>query len=144
MNPTNYFIYARKSTDDLSRQVRSIGDQVAELREMAARERLNVVDVLIEKQTAKAPGRPIFNAMLDALDQGETMCILAWHADRLARNSMDGGRIIYLVDIGKIQAMKFPTFVFGTSPSGKFAMSIMFSQSKYYVDNLAENVKRSF
>jgi DNA invertase Pin-like site-specific DNA recombinase len=37
MNDTNqkYFIYARKSTDDLSRQVRSIDDQIAELRDLA-------------------------------------------------------------------------------------------------------------
>ena len=37
------------------------------------------------------------------------MGILASHPDRLARNSVDGGRIIYLVDTGKIAAMRFPT-----------------------------------
>src|SRR5882724_6616136 len=39
-SPYRYFLYARKSTDDLSRQVRSIDDQLAELRELAQRERL--------------------------------------------------------------------------------------------------------
>ena len=29
---------------------------------------------------------------------------------RLARNSVDGGRIIYLIDIAKVVALKFPTF----------------------------------
>jgi len=70
-NNLRFFIYVRKSTDDLSRQVRSIDDQIAELREMAKRENLNVIEILIEKQTAKIPGRPIFNAMLDRIERGE-------------------------------------------------------------------------
>ncbi|MBU6431630.1 recombinase family protein, partial [Patescibacteria group bacterium] len=68
--------------------------------------------------------------------------ILAWHPDRLARNSVDGGKIIYLVDTGVIVEMKFPTFWFDPTPQGKFMLSIAFSQSKYYVDNLSENIKR--
>lgn len=63
-------------------------------------------------------------------------------SDRLARNSIDGGRIIYLVDTGKISALKFPTFWFDPTPQGKFMLSIAFGQSKYYVDNLSENIKR--
>ena len=52
-----YFIYARKSTESEDRQARSIGDQLAELRELAARHDLQVVDVLTESQSAKKPGR---------------------------------------------------------------------------------------
>ena len=105
-----FFIYARKSTDNEDRQVRSIGDQLAELRELADKENIEVVDVLVEKQTAKIPGRPVFAEMLQRIEKGEAMGILAWHPDRLARNSVDGGQIIYLVDTGVIQEMKFPTF----------------------------------
>jgi site-specific DNA recombinase len=65
-----------------------------------------------------------------------------WHPDRLARNSMDGGRIIYLVDTGAIRELRFPTFRFDPTAQGKFMLSIAFSQSKYYVDNLSENIKR--
>ena len=52
-----FFIYTRKSTDTEDRQVRSLADQLAELRELARKEQLEVVDVFIEKQTAKIPGR---------------------------------------------------------------------------------------
>lgn len=38
--------------------------------------------------------------------------------------------------------MKFPTFWCDPTPQGKFMLSIAFSQSKYYVDNLSENIKR--
>jgi site-specific DNA recombinase len=137
-----FFIYARKSTDSEDRQVRSINDQIAELRELAKKENLEVVDLLVEKQTAKAPGRPVFAEMLKRIEAGEAMGILAWHPDRLARNSIDGGQIIYLVDTGIIQELKFPTFWFDPTPQGKFMLSIAFGQSKYYVDNLSENIKR--
>ena len=68
--------------------------------------------------------------------------IVAWHAERLARNSIDGGRIIYLLDTGKLLDLKFPTLWFDNTPQGKFMLSIAFGQSKYYVDNLSENVAR--
>jgi DNA invertase Pin-like site-specific DNA recombinase len=137
-----YLIYARKSTDVEDKQVRSIVDQLAELREFARREGLKVVGRLIEKQSAKKPGRPIFNDMIKRIEHEGHMGILAWHPDRLARNSVDGGRIIYLVDTGKIAAMRFPTFWFEPTPQGKFMLNIAFGQSKYYVDSLAENTRR--
>ena len=137
-----FFIYTRKSTDTEDRQVRSISDQLAELKELAVKENIDVVDVFVEKQTAKIPGRPIFNEMTSRLEAGEASGILAWHPDRLARNSVDGGKIIYLVDTEVIKELKFPTFWFDPTPQGKFMLSIAFSQSKYYVDNLSENIKR--
>ena len=137
-----FFLYARKSTDVEDKQVRSIGDQLAELRAFAEREGLEVIEEFVEKRSAKIPGRPVFNAMLDRIEQGEAGGILAWHADRLARNSVDGGRIIYLLDCGHIQSLKFPTLWFENTSQGKFMLSIVFGQSKYYADSLAENTKR--
>ena len=137
-----FFLYARKSTDSEDRQVRSIADQIAELKDLAKKEALEIVDILIEKQTAKAPGRPVFAEMLKRIEAGEALGILAWHPDRLARNSVDGGQIIYLVDTGVIKELKFPTFWFDPTPQGKFMLSIAFGQSKYYIDNLSENIKR--
>ena len=142
MEQHKFFLYARKSTDVEDKQVRSIEDQIAELRAFAKQENLNIVDVFIEKQSAKIPGRPIFNEMLDKIERGEANGILAWHADRLARNSVDGGRIIYLLDTGKLASLKFPTLWFENTPQGKFMLNIVFGQSKYYVDSLSENTKR--
>ncbi len=142
--PGKYFIYARKSTDVEDKQVRSIDAQLSELRAIAQRDGLFVVAELVEKQSAKAPGRPVFNSMLNSIQHGEANAILAWHPDRLARNMTDGGRIIDLVDTEKIAALRFPTFWFDTTPQGKFMLSMAFSQSKYYVDALAENTKRGY
>ena len=137
-----FFLYARKSTDEPDRQILSIESQIDELKEFAEREQLEIVETFVESQTAKEPGRPIFNNMLSLIEKGKASGILAWHPDRLARNSIDGGKIIYLCDLGKIKELKFPTFWFDATPQGKFMLNIAFGQSKYYVDNLSENVKR--
>lgn len=137
-----YFLYARKSTDEEDRQVLSIESQIHELREYARREGLTIIEESVEAKTAMEPGRPVFNLMMEQIEAGKAQGVLAWHPDRLARNSVDGGRIIYLVDIGKITDLRFPTYRFDNTAQGKFMLSIVFGQSKYYVDNLSENVKR--
>jgi DNA invertase Pin-like site-specific DNA recombinase len=137
-----YIAYCRKSTDEADRQILSIEAQTAELKEFAKRENLEIVEFFIEAKTAKKPGREKFEQMLKLIEKGDANGILSWHADRLARNSVDGGKIIYLLDTGKIQSLKFPTLWFKNTPQGKFMLSIAFGQSKYYIDNLSENVKR--
>ena len=137
-----FFLYARKSTDVEDKQVLSIEAQIAELRAFAKQNGLNVIETFIEKQSAKIPGRPIFGEMIKRIEKGEADGILSWHADRLARNSVDGGRIIYLLDTGKLASLKFPTLWFENTPQGKFMLNIVFGQSKYYVDSLSENTKR--
>ena len=137
-----YILYARKSTDTEDKQVLSIDAQLAELRKFARDNQLVVIDELIEKRTAKMPGRPMFNDMLARIADGEANGILAWHPDRLARNSIDGGQIIYLLDQTSLNFLRFPVFQFENTSQGKFMLSIMFGQSKYYVDNLSENTKR--
>ncbi|PIP17464.1 MAG: hypothetical protein COX43_04230 [Parcubacteria group bacterium CG23_combo_of_CG06-09_8_20_14_all_35_9] len=137
-----YIIYTRKSTEDKDRQVLSIEAQLTELREFAVKEKLEIVASLCEAKTAKEPGRTKFAEMLKLIEQGKADGILSWHPDRLARNSIDGGKIIHLIDKGIIKSLKFPTFWFEPTPQGLFMLSIAFGQSKYYVDNLSENVKR--
>ncbi len=137
-----YFLYIRKSTDEDDRQILSLEAQETELRELAEKEHLTIVDTFRESQTAKEPGRPVFNDMLDRIEKNEADGILAWHPDRLARNSVDGGKIIFLIDSEKIKFLKFPTFWFESTPQGKFMLNIAFGQSKYFVDNLSENTKR--
>lgn len=107
-----FFLYARKSTDVEDKQVLSIEAQIAELRAYAKQGKLEIIEEFIEKQTAKIPGRPIFNQMIERIEKREAGGIVCWHPDRLARNSVDGGRIIYLLDIGKLQFLKFPQFWF--------------------------------
>ena len=137
-----YIIYARKSTDVEDKQVLSIEAQLVELRTYARNENLQIIDELVEKKSAKTPGRPIFAELLKRVERGEANGIIAWHPDRLARNSIDGGQIVYLLDQTHLANLKFPTFWFENTSQGKFMLSIAFGQSKYYVDSLSENTKR--
>ncbi len=140
-----YVIYARKSTDDKEKQVRSLSDQIAECREYAERNGLRVGkdDVIQESESAKqADTRPKFRMMLETLKAGKYDGILAWHPDRLARNMKDAGEIIDLLDKHIIKALRFVSFSFENTPSGKMLLGITFVLSKQYSDQLSENVSR--
>ncbi len=119
-----YIAYCRKSTDEPDRQILSIEAQVAELEEFAAKENLKIVSIVIESKTAKEPGREKFAQVLEMIESGEAAGIISWHPDRLARNSVDGGKIIYLLDTGKLLDLKFPSFWFENTPQGKFMLNI--------------------
>ena len=138
----NYFLYVRKSTDTEDKQVLSIQSQLNEVRGFAQKEGIEIVREFQEARSAKTPGRPVFNEIIKRVERGEAQGIIAWHPDRLARNSIDGGKIIYLIDTGHIVDLRFPTYRFDNSAQGKFMLNIIFGQSKYYVDNLSENTKR--
>lgn len=120
----------------------SIESQSRELQRYVDREKIEVVEFLVESRSAKTPGRPVFNTMLRRIARSEANGILAWHPDRLARNALDGGQIIHFLDTGKLTDLRFPTYTFENTSQGKFMLTIMFGQSKYYVDSLSENVRR--
>src|SRR3989338_9923606 len=84
-----YFLYIRKSTDEDDRQVLSLEAQETELREFAEREKLQITEVFRESQTAKAPGRPVFNAMLERIEYDEAQGILCWHPFMSNHESVD-------------------------------------------------------
>ena len=62
-----YIIYVRKSTDVEDKQVLSVEAQIVELRKFAADNNIKIAGVIIEKKSAKTPGRPKFNKMLQGI-----------------------------------------------------------------------------
>ena len=138
-----YFRYCRKSTEAEDKQVLSLDSQSSELDKIAEREHLKVIVLQWESKSAKAPDvRQVFDSMLDRIEKGEANGILVWHADRLSRNSMDTGRLIYLMDQGKLLEIKTPTQVFRNTPNDKFLFSILGGAAKLENDNKGVNVKR--
>jgi len=96
-----YFIYCRKSSEAEDRQILSIESQKIELDKIfIKKDRLEVVKIFEEAFSVKSPGRSIFDQMIKRIEKGQADGIIAWHPDRLARNSVDGGKIIHLIDTG--------------------------------------------
>ena len=92
-----YFLYARKSTEDKKKQIQSIDDQIRVMSEIAKEKHLEIVDTITDEKTAKSPGRKGFTKMIERIQEGEAEGILCWKLDRLARNMIDGGNVIWLL-----------------------------------------------
>ena len=90
-----YFLYCRKSSESEDRQVLSIESQISELQSLAKKHGILILETLTEARSAKAPGRQIFNNMMQRIYRGEAQGIICWKLDRLARNPIDGGAIIW-------------------------------------------------
>jgi len=135
-----YFVYNRKSSEEEERQALSIESQEAENQRRFPT--LEIVDTLRESFSASKPGRPIFKEMMDRIAAGEADGIIAWHPDRLSRNPVDAGNIIYALDIGVLKDLKFCTYSFENTPEGKMFLSMTLSQSKYTTDKLSVDIKR--
>src|SRR3989344_8654721 len=93
MDKIKYFLYARKSSESEDRQMASIESQIVELQKIAREYGLEVADIYSESRSAKEPGRPVFNEMLQDIQAGKANGIICWKLNRLARNPIDGGQI---------------------------------------------------
>ena len=136
-----YFLYARKSTDVEDKQILSIEAQLAELRELAKRENLHIADEFIEKRSAKIPGRPVFNKMLERIQTGEAQGIVCWKIDRLSRNPVDSGKIQWMLQQNIIQHIQ--THSQSHYPNDNvLMMSVELGMANEYVRQLSENTAR--
>ncbi len=137
----NYFLYVRKSTDVEDKQVRSIEDQLAVLRTLAKEQNLIVVSEFVEKQSAKIPGRTIFTDMMNRIEKGEAQGIICWKLDRLARNPVDGGQVMWLLQRGVIQHIQTNDRSYRPSDN-VMMMSMEFGMANQFILDLSSNTKR--
>jgi DNA invertase Pin-like site-specific DNA recombinase len=124
------------------RQVLSIDSQIKELRDHATTRGIEITRVYSESRSARAPGRPVFAAMLHDVTNRNADGILCWKLDRLARNPVDGGALIWAMEERKLAEIATPSRTFSNDGNDKFWMQLEFGMAKKYVDDLSENVQR--
>lgn len=142
-NKIRYCLYARKSSESDEKQAMSIDGQLREMEELAKRERIGVIEVITESHSAKETGqRDKFNYKVECIAQGKYNAIITWAPDRISRNAGDLGRIVDLMDQGKLQFIKTHSQTFSNNPNEKFLLMILCTQAKLENDNRGINVKR--
>jgi site-specific DNA recombinase len=79
--------------------------------------------------------------MMDRLRRGEAVAIICWKLDRLARNPVDGGAIIWAM---KQQGLKIitPTQTYSQEEENTILMYIGFGMAQKYIEDLGRNVRR--
>ncbi len=138
-----FCVYCRKSSED-NRQAASIGDQLRELLALTSRESLTIAaEPFKEERSAKAPGRPVFNEMLDLIERGNVNAILCWDIDRLYRNPVDEGRVRWLLQRGIIQQIRTPYRVFLPHDAG-LLMGVEGGRATDHIITLQKGVFRGF
>ncbi len=99
-------LYCRKSTESEDRQIQSLDAQERELTEKAKLLGIDIVAVYHESRSAKTVGRPIFNEVIRQIQKGKANALLCWKLDRLARNFIDGGLVIDLLQRGVLESIQ--------------------------------------
>ncbi|MES2216719.1 MAG: recombinase family protein, partial [Patescibacteria group bacterium] len=136
-----YILYCRKSTDSEDRQVLSLDSQEKELLSIAEKNNLTVVKTFKESRTAKDAGRPLFGELVQIIQSGKADAILCWKLDRLARNFLDGGLIMDMLQKGIIKEIRTYESIHLPNETA-FIMAMQFGMANQYSRDLSVNVKR--
>jgi len=134
-------LYCRKSTDTEDKQAMSLDAQEFELRKIAQRDGIKILDVYRESMSAKTFGRPFFNTMMQEVLNGTYDTILCWKIDRLSRNPTDSATLQTLLQQGQLQKIITYDRVY-SSNDNVMILGIEQLMANQYIRDLSANVKR--
>jgi site-specific DNA recombinase len=140
MNQQEAVIYARVSSREQQQEGYSIDAQLRLARSFASKNGFEVVQEFVEIESAKSSGRREFGNMVEFFRQSKTCrTILVEKTDRLSRNFEDQV-LLNKLDL-EIHFVKTGTVLSKNAKAQtKFMHGIELVSSKYYVDNLREDV----
>jgi site-specific DNA recombinase len=95
-----------------------------------------------EAKSAKVSGqRKVFAKMVKDLRSKRVNAIICWKLDRLARNMIEGGEVIDLLQQGVIKAIITPHKIYYPNENA-LLMAVEFGAANQYSRDLSQNVKR--
>jgi site-specific DNA recombinase len=132
-------IYARVSTREQQDEGYSIPAQLKAIREFCASHGLSPMAEFVEAESAGKAGRKRFTEMVDFLKADpETRIVVAHKLDRLYRNFTDQ---VLLEEVVGARA-RYVTGDVPDSPQGELLRDVQLSVAKFYLGNLAEEVRK--
>lgn len=139
-----YFLYARRSIEKMDREehVASIEDQVREMKQIIEKHGIRVIKEFKETGSASTvDNRPEFNEMMRQIRSGKANAIVCWKLNRLARNFIEGGQIIDMLQRGVIKEIRTYGSVY--LPNDNVLMlAVELGMANQYSRELATDIKR--
>ncbi len=141
-NKITYFIYARKSSEGEDRQVQSIDDQVNRLKKFASDLNLDIKKTYTEAKSAKkSNNRPLFDEVIQRIENGEANGILCWQINRLSRNPIDSGKLSWLLQRGVLKSIQTIDRQY-LPEDNVLIFSVESGVANQYILDLSKNTKR--
>lgn len=137
-----YLIYCRKSQENEDSQIQSIDDQLKIAERIRTAKNLQILETFTEARSAKMPGRPEFNRMIEMIDTRQDIKgIICWKANRLSRNPQDEGLIRQRLLDGRIHEIVTPEKTY-TQVDSDFMMAIEGAQAQRFISDLKRDIRR--
>lgn len=138
-------IYTRISADTAGRGL-GVARQLDDCKQLAAKLGWTVSKAFDDNDISAYSGkrRPGFEAMLEAMKEGEIDALLCWHTDRLYRNMKDLERVIEIADANRIEirSVQGGTLDLSTS-AGRMVARILGSVARQESEHGSERRKRA-
>ncbi len=130
----SFGVYYRRSSEDQNHQVASLHQQNESIRSLIKKEQLEskVKNYFQESKSAKQPGRPEFNRLMNDIESGTINGIIVWDLSRLSRNPIDSGKLFWMLQQGMLKAIE----------DNVITLIVELGQANQFLRDLSKNVKR--
>jgi DNA invertase Pin-like site-specific DNA recombinase len=103
---------------------------------------LDIKKIYIEAKSAKKPNnRPIFDEMIQKIEDGEADGILCWQINRLSRNPIDSGKLQWLLQQGTLKSIQTIDRQY-LPDDNALLFSVEAGSANQYILDLSKNAKR--
>jgi DNA invertase Pin-like site-specific DNA recombinase len=132
-------IYCRKSTNESWKQEQSIETQMTWCQKYCEDNKMDVVDVIVELQSASKLWRWWFEKLIDMFENWQAEYLVAHHIDRISRNPIDEWNIKWLAQQKKIKEIHSSEWIFNWQQI--LLLSLHLAMANQYTNDLSQKIK---